>query len=262
MRLPTRQKESEISKNENFYLGFIIILTFTAWLFSQPPWWNFFGLKLYMPSFFMYKIIPTLRAYCRFGIVVMLGVGLLAGFGLKFFIDRYASAKKKAFYAVIFIGLVIFEFWNYPPFKLIDVSRPPDAYYWLKEQTGDFTIAEYPLDTNGTNQNYLFYQTVHEKKVINGTIPGTFANKITKTITRLSLPETTNMLKAMGVKYIFVHREGYFKTELFDDREELDNIPGNKDLIFIKSFPAQSCPAGTICSQNSGQIDVYEIKRN
>src|SRR3989338_3141165 len=55
------------SFNENFSIYFFLVLAVVSWLFSQPPWWNIFGFKLYMPSFSMYKIVPMFRAYCRFG---------------------------------------------------------------------------------------------------------------------------------------------------------------------------------------------------
>ena len=42
---------------------------------------------------------------------------------------------------------------------------------------------------------YKFYQTKHEKKIINGTIPGIYANKVAKTITKLSDPHTAGILK-------------------------------------------------------------------
>ncbi|RKY39042.1 MAG: hypothetical protein DRP72_00670, partial [Candidatus Omnitrophota bacterium] len=67
------QKDKDEQK-DNFYIGFFILLAGVAWFFSQPPWWRIGSIKIYMPSFFMYKILPMFRAYCRFGIVVMLAV--------------------------------------------------------------------------------------------------------------------------------------------------------------------------------------------
>ena len=136
---------------EDFYVGFFVFLAVMAWLFSQPPWWNIFGFKLYMPAFFMYKILPMFRAYCRFGIVVMLAVAVLAGFGLKFTLERFKSQKTKLAVAAFFCGLVLFEFWNWPPYKVIDLSKVPAAYYWIKEQPKDIVIADYPLDADSPN---------------------------------------------------------------------------------------------------------------
>jgi hypothetical protein len=47
---------------------------------------------------------------------------------------------------------------------------------------------------------------------------------------------------------------------LIDDREELNKIPQNSGLKFIKTFPTQECPQKDImCVQKTGPIDVYEI---
>ncbi|MCX5694956.1 MAG: hypothetical protein NT014_07585 [Candidatus Omnitrophica bacterium] len=137
---------------ENFYIDFFIFLALGAWFFSQPPWWQIGTFKIYMPSFFIYKIIPMFRAYCRFGIVVMLAVAVLAGFGLKIILEGFKTRKTRIAITVLFCSLALFEFWNWPPYKVIDVSRAPGVYYWLKRQPADTVIAEYPLDLNGSNE--------------------------------------------------------------------------------------------------------------
>lgn len=247
--------------NEDFYIGFFVFLAIVAWFFSQPPWWNIGTIKIFMPSFFMYKIVPMFRAYCRFGIVLMLAVAVLAGFGLKFILDKFKGQKAKVAITSLFCGLVLFEFWNYPPFKVIDVSRAPDVYYWLKEQPGDFAIAEYPLDADSPNEMYKFYQTTHEKKIINGTIPGTYANKVAQSIVKLSETKTIDTLERMGVKYILIHHDAYLQTDLVEDKEELDKIPKNPRLKLIKTFPVQDCPQKDImCVRKTGPIDIYEVQ--
>jgi hypothetical protein len=245
---------------ENFYIGFFLLLALAAWLFSQPPWWEIGPLKIYMPSFFMYKVMPMFRAYCRFGIVVMLAVTVLAGFGLKFVLDRQKSRVRKAALFVIICSLALFEFWSYPPFKVIDFSSVPSVYYWLKEQPSDLVIAEYPLDQDDPNEMYRIYQTTHEKRMINFTIRGTYANKFAHTIVKLSDPATAQALKWMGVKYVLVHSDRYLKTELVEDMEELRKIPYNPGIRFIKRFPAESCSLQDVrCVRETSAIDVYEV---
>jgi hypothetical protein len=251
---------SQVNDKESFYIGYFVFLAIVAWFFSQPPWWNIFGFKLYMPSFFMYKILPMFRAYCRFGIVVMLAVAVLAGFGLKFILERFKTQKTKIVVTTLFCGLVLFEFWNWPPYKVIDVSKVPTVYYWLKEQPGDFAIAEYPLDADSPNEMYKFFQTKHEKKIINGSIPGTYANKVAQTIAKLSELRTAEVLKWMGVKYALVHKEAYLETGLIEEIVELEKISRNSGLKFVRSFPVQNCPRKDImCVQKTGPIDVYEV---
>jgi hypothetical protein len=262
---PSRKVAGSVQgeSKQDFYIGFFVFLAVVAWLFSQPPWWDIFGFKIYMPSFFMYQILPMFRAYCRFGIVVMLAVAVLAGFGLKFILERFKGRKSKATVTALFCSLVLFEFWNYPPFKVIDLSKVPAVYYWLKEQPKDIVVAEYPLDADSPNELYKFFQTVHEKKIINGTIPGTYANKVAQEIRRLSEPKTASILKWMGVKYVLVHKEGYFKTDLIEDREDLEKVPQSAGLKFIKSFPPEECPLKDImCVQKTGPIEVYEVTAN
>lgn len=256
----SRNRRPPVAERENFYIGFFVFLAVASWFFSQPPWWNIFGFKLYMPSFFMYKILPMFRAYCRFGIVVMLAVAVLAGFGLKFFLERFKSRKTKIAVTALFCGLVLFEFWNWPPYKVIDLSRVPAVYYWLKEQPNDIVVAEYPLDYDSPSELYKFFQTVHERKIINGTIPGTHANKVAQEIRRLSAPKTASILKWMGVKYVVVHKDDYLKTDLIEDKEDMESIPQVPGLKFVKSFPPQECPDPKLmCVQKTGRIDVYEI---
>lgn len=249
-----------LADKEKFYIGFFIFLAIVAWFFSQPPWWKIGPIKVFMPSFFMYKMLHMFRAYCRLGIVVILAVSVLAGFGLKFILERFKSNKIRIALTCLFCSLVLFEFWSWPPYKIIDVSRVPTVYYWLKDQPQDIVIAEYPLDINGANEMHKFYQTTHEKKIINGTIPSTYANKIAQTIIKLSDSYTTSILKWLGAKYVLVHRQEYLNTELIEWIEELNNIPKNKGLKFLRSFPAQACPRPDIkCTQKIGPVDVYEV---
>lgn len=246
--------------NDDFYTGFFIMLAVTAWLFSQPPWWKIGVLKIYMPSFFMYSILPMFRAYCRFGIVLMFAIAVLAGFGLQYLLNRAKSLKLKAVISVLACLIVLFEFWNWPPFKVIDVSRVPAVYSWLKSQPEGLVIAEYPLDANSPNELYKFFQTMHEKKIINGTIVGSYANKIAGTITELSDPGTAEVLKWMGVKYVIVHRDKYLMTDLIKDSDELNEIQKNPFLKLRKSFPAEECFLKNImCVRKTGPVDVYEI---
>lgn len=255
-----RKNRGYFAQRDNFYIGFFIFLAVLAWLFSQPPWWKIGPFKLFMPSFFMYKLLPMFRAYCRFGIVVMLAIAALAGFGLKYTLGRFKHKISRIAVGAIFCGLVLFEFWNYPPYKVIYLEKVPQVYNWLESQPSDIVIAEYPLDADSPNEMYKFFQTRHEKKMINGPLPGSYANKIALSITRLSSPRTAGVLRWLGVKYVLVHRQDYINTELIEDREELEKVPFNLGLKLIKSFPAQGCMRREmLCLEKSGPIEVYEV---
>lgn len=64
----------------------------------------------------------------------------------------------------------------------------------------------------------------------------------------------------MGVRYVFVHRGAYLGTDLTEDREELERITRNPGLRLIGNFAAQQCPGtGRMCTEETGEIDVYEV---
>ena len=235
---------TDSEKRENFAIGYFLLLAIVAWFFSQPPWWKIGSFRIFMPSFLMYKVLPMVRANCRFGILVLFASSVLAGFGLKSILDKIRTNSKKTVVAVCFCGLILFEFFHIPSEHVIDLSATPVVYEWLKAQRGDFVIAEYPLDTEGQVVSYLFNQTKHQKKMINGTFPGTTANDISRLITKLSGPKTAGILKWLDVKYVVVHKEKYEKSGLIESKEELRRIKRNRKLKFVISF---------------GNVDVYEV---
>ncbi len=251
--------ERPMTERDRFHVGYFLLLVAVAWWFSQPPWWKIGPIKILMPSFFMYKIMPMYRSYGRFGILVMLGVAVLAGFGLKRILAKWRSGKGRLLTAGLFFCLVLFEFWNWPPFKVIDVSRAPAVYYWLKEQPGKAALAEYPLDVNGPSEIYEYYQVFHQRPVINGTVPGIYPNAVARTMTKLSEPRTASLLSWMGVKYAVVHRGDYLDTERLDWVEELRKIPGNPGLKLVYSFPPQKRSAGIMSAEENKGIDLYEV---
>jgi hypothetical protein len=241
--------------SENFYIQLFMILSITAWLFSQPPWWEFGDIHIFMPSYITYKIVPMFRAYCRFGVVLMFSVCVLGGYGLKQVLIKFKTRKIKVMLSFFFSGLVLFEFLNFPPFKVIDLNhppkvfrwlnQPPQAYLWLREQSGDFVVAEYPLDLDGPNNQYKFNQTKHHKKIINATIPGSRANIISRKIEQLGELDTARVLSWLGVKYIFVHTDWYRDNESMQEAVKIKGIEQNPGLVFVKKFL---------------DIDVYEVK--
>lgn len=233
----------ELSK-ENFYIGFFLFSAWLAFFFSMPPTINLGLFKIYMPSFFAYKILPMFRAYARFGVVVMLCVSVLAGFGLKFFLERLKSTKiKYLFLGIVFSG-IMFEFTNLPPCRVADLSKTPPVYAWLAQQPGDFIVAEYPMilaqpGEAHTNYDYLFYQTKHQKRLLDGAPIGSDGYRLKETVIDPSAPGVAEALKTLGVKYLILHedlyRSGEYKTpkQILGDTPVLDYIPGYR---LIKTF--------------------------
>jgi len=243
----------QLTEKDNFYIGFFIFSAILAFLFSLPPYFNLWIFKIYFPSFFMYKILPMFRAYARFGILVMLCVSVLAGFGLKYILERIRSQKNKFAFSTFIIFLVLFEFTNIPPFHATDISKPPSVYQWLKGQRGDFAIAEYPLgesmqlSESAVHLDYIFYQRIHQKKLINGAQIGTYAYKIKEKINKIMDAQTPGILKWLGAKYVVIHLDRYKTAEDSDAMDIIGEAPDlskQKGLKLVKKF---------------NDVEVYEV---
>jgi hypothetical protein len=244
IKLPATSHELRARK-DNFYIGFFILLAIVAWLFSQPPWWQLGKIKILLPSYFMYKILPMFRAYCRFGIVVLLAMAVLAGVGLKFIIAERKTQNARRFITALCCGLILFEFWNNPFTHYIDLSKYPPVYDWLKQLPENTIIAEYPMIKNGVNEKYKFYQTIHHKKLINGAVPGMPGYQVKLMILDLGADKTPFILKYLGAKYIIVHTRKYEESENYLICQQLKKIRTHSDLKLIKTF--------------SDGIEVYKI---
>ncbi|GEM_PF-1236098 len=236
-----------LSSRENFYIGFFIFSATTAFLCSLPPYAELGLFKIYFPSYFLYKILPIFRAYARFGIVVMLCVTVLAGYGMKEMLEKIKRKSTRLLFTFFIFSAILFEFTNAPPSRVTDISKIPPVYAWIRDQKGDFILAEYPMAMGASgeaqeNYDYLFYQTIHQKRMVNGAIMGTKAFEIKQKILKIDDPQTVRILKGLGVKYVLLHSEPYRKGDykesvnIVGEVPILDTIPGWK---LIKTFDTE-----------------------
>lgn len=246
-------------KRDNYYIGLFLFSACVAFFCSLPPVVDLVFLKIYFPSYYFYKILPMFRAYARFGMVVMLCVGVLAAYGTKIILLKLIKKYrlKIVFLFFVFSG-ICFEFTNMPPLRVADISKAPGVYLWLAQQEGDFIVAEYPmaLAPSGEaqdNYDYFFYQTLHQKRLLNGAMPGTDAFEIKKKILSVDDEITPSILKALGAKYIIFHKNLYKKGEyrcavnVFGTVPDLKNHAGyrlirdlGEDLVY--EVVAEACP--------------------
>ena len=233
-----------LSSEENFYIGFFIFSAWFAFFFSMPPIVDLGLFKLYLPSYFTYKILPMFRSYARFGVIVSLCVSVLTGYGIKFILERMKTKKMQWFFFGLLLLAIIFEFTNMPPARVTDLIKLPEVYAWLKQQPGDFIIAEYPMTKFSpgeawTDYDYLFYQTKHQKRLVNGASLGTEAFEIKKKILKVEDKATPGILKALGTKYVILHTDQYRKgasknvVEIIGEAPILDKVEGYR---FFRAF--------------------------
>ena len=229
---------------DNFYIGFFMYIACVAFLFSMPPHLNLGLLKVYFPSYYIYKVLPMFRAYARFGMIVMLSVSILAAYGFKHISNKIRPKKIQILSMTALLLVCLFEFINIPPLKVTFLNKIPPIYNWLSEQKGDFIVAEYPFTLGSAgeaqvNYDYLYYQTIHQKRMVNGAPLGTDAFEIQKRLLKITDPAVPAILRTLGVKYIIFH-SGLYATGTYpgcvDVIGEVPRIENVRDYKLVKKI--------------------------
>lgn len=217
-----RWRKRIIKCQERFILIFFgILFAVTVW-FAMPPefpvselvrkvWTSFPDWRLPTPSYFLYNLLPMFRRYSVFGIVTILSVSILAGFGLRELLLRTENKWKKTGGIILIFGLVFFEFLHSP--RHTRFPPIPQEYKWLASQPGDIIIAEYPIYYRYS----LFYQRVHHKRMLNWCTSSSFVDRwIWPNIEQVTKHRTVERLGALGVRYVLLHTADYFGPNPWD----------------------------------------------
>ncbi|MFC1646138.1 hypothetical protein ACFL2Y_03065 [Candidatus Omnitrophota bacterium] len=251
-----KKNQKDISKinqitltQKEFTQRLFLFILFASIIFSMPPYLNLLFFKVYFPSFLIYKIFPVFRAYARFGVLAILSVSILAGYG---FSSLLITKKRRLITTALVSFLILIDFANIPPFRIAEINRCPAVYSWLAEQRGFFAIAEYPIRLGDMsegyeNLDYLLYQRFHQKAIINGAKPGTYAYTIKQKIIKITEEETPEFLSSLGVKYVILHLDEYRQgnnKEATDIIGEIPDLSKSKGLKLVKKL---------------GDDEVYEI---
>lgn len=211
---------NDANERRRFVVYFGLVGAITALLFSAPPTIEFLGISIPMPSYIAHKFVPIVRVYARFAVFVIFFVALLAGIGLTRLLEKIRSGRSKAILIVTILALVAIEFTNVPPWRFVPVtgSAIPKVYHWLAKQPGDIIVAEYPLASSEEypTTEYLFYQRIHNKRLLNGGYPNSRADRVRQTLVDLEQPSLGEKINKIGIKYLIVHRSRYGEGMILD----------------------------------------------
>jgi len=215
-------------------VSFFLFAAIVALLFSHSPYTEIGIVKILFPSYFMYKIAPMFRVYARFGIVVILCVSVLAGIGLTTILEKIKNAKKRKIFLTIVLLPIFIEFAPTLPAPMINAVNPPPVYEWLAEEEGDFIIAEYPIETD---YEYLFWQRIHRKRLINGAFSGALKSETKGSIANISDSKTPGILSQLGVRYVILHPEKYLESKEVEIIGLIPDLEKEPSPRLVKTFP-------------------------
>lgn len=177
-------------------------LVVAAFLFSLPPEVDVAGSTIRTPSRLVFDVTHNFRLYTRFVIVVMLGLCLLAGLGMKALTEGRPRQLRWLVLGLCTV-LIPLDLWNVPADRTF-TFRTPAIYRTLRAEPPG-TVAEYPVRPLGRVGDYLdiYYQGTHDKPILNGYFAGPDEQRALS-LAELSNPSTAAGLATLGVRYVLV----------------------------------------------------------
>lgn len=152
-----------------------VAVALVAGLMSAASPTRIFGVEFPMPSSVVFDYLPYLRAYARFGAVVLVAVLLLGAIGLALIVRGRSTLWTNAWIAAAFVFTcatlpMALPLGSGPP-VLINGQLPDQVatWKWLRDHDAGATVIEAPAFTSeDTDRYYLGGQTVHGHPLANG----------------------------------------------------------------------------------------------
>ena len=264
---------------------FFVGITLLALVLSFGPTLNLeaYGLKptgISLPYQWFYRLVPgfdALRVPYRFGQLMMLGLAVLAGYGvariLKSRLRRLTFKGHRVgsvMVTLVLVSLVTADFIapGVPITSTPTGSNAPALYHWLASPEAtqaippDALFLEAPMALGGgsspinTSSIYLMYSLSHGRPLLNGSaniIPPGY-DRLFNEMQNFPNPATLDIAFALGVKFIIVHPKALTtpaqRTALIQEAgpggrlkivhrfPALDGDPRYKDVIYrLKAHP-------------------------
>lgn len=225
------------SKNKTIIITQMIIF----FIFAIGPFLKIQNIKIPLPPYFIYQILPLIRWYARFSIISILMIVILAAQGTKHILKK---TRQKELFLILIVALIFIESTIIPPSRTIMIPEiTPDIYDWLKNTDYEI-IAEYPMHyeyRSPYDRYYQLYSLTHNKKIING-INTEEGMPYWDMIRHIKDDMTPGILKHLGADLVLIHNKMPFYNNI--TYWEYKNIGRIKGLRKIKTI---------------GKVDAYEI---
>jgi hypothetical protein len=189
-----------------------VVLVPLAFVCSLPREVTLLGVAVPMPSHVVGEVLPYWRVYARFGLLVGLGLAILAAIAL----NVVARTARGRVFAGVAIAVLAFELAPGPSVPTWAADESPPYARWLAEHPGG-TVAMYPQAETPNTFLYLMNREYARQRfhghplydLSGGGWTGTRAEAI-RILTRNPEDELTpGVLAAQGVRYIVLRHDGY-----------------------------------------------------
>ena len=231
------------------------VLRFNGQLFESTP----------LPAFYL-SWFPPIRAVGRpdfFVLGLLLPLAVTAAFGFKRLLEWLQNHSSRQRVAVVCLStLLLFEYWNgfYPG---IDATIS-DFYRQLGQTAGESALVELPMGRS-PSKFYVYYQTVHQKPLVEGLSARTPAQSYSyirnnellthwfnqqpldcQQISAQEIQGAIRQLQADNFEYILIHvdSDGHF-PRVFTTYFPIEPVFQDEDLIV---FHIAALEASSLCA--------------
>ena len=165
-----------------------------------------------LPGRLLFEYLPlysSMRVPMRFGLFVILAVGLMAGLGAGAIVERLRLPGQKVAVGALLVILVVGDVLPkaVPTFEVR--SRAVDA--WLRDQPGMGAVAQFPFDLS-EDQYHVYYTSVHKKPFLGGffnAFPPAQYLRIRPILSGFPDEASAGLLKELQVEYVVVDEASY-----------------------------------------------------
>jgi len=219
---------------------------------SQIKWEGVPLHPFYLP--WTIPITGVLRHPLRLNSLTFFSLAILVGFGSRRLYRLLAPHGRRlaCLMLALLTGLLLFEYWVFP-FPTTEPSYSP-FLYTLAQEEGDFAVADFPMGRQEAKY-YLFFQTIHNKKIVDGVVsrtPGDAyafvkADPLLRSMRNENVPtryieEQLAVLAAQDIRYIILHKRFLNSKRMENWQRWLAHFPPpfyeDEWLIVYRTAPA------------------------
>ena len=191
-------------------------------LFSLASPYRIFGVSFSTPSYEVWRVVPFLRAYARFGAPVMVVILALAALALNYLVTRSTRLNG----ILIGVGAVLISaielpvalpIPSAPPLVVNGPNSAPASQFavwkWLSTQRPDGILMELPASSiqplpysSFMDRIWMYGQTIHHWPIANGALgESSVGNAFGRMVGDPRLPDSAANLAAAGVRVVVVN---------------------------------------------------------
>jgi hypothetical protein len=261
-----RRRSGNLDRERFFYVVFAVTLVVTSIWAALPPSIDVLGLHLPVLQEVLTRVTTLFRVFARFGVLIGLGVIMLAVFALAS-VSRTMLGRGVCVAALV---LVAFELYVPRPDVvsvhhdlvgittpqigqslsgtpvLLSLADPPSYVSWLEEHPGGI-VADYPSPAAPDGRwewKNDYYQTTHHHPLWQTTSTSDSAqdsNGTRAAAVDLDAPATPSVLDAAGVRYVIEHQDEY--------RARNEPVPN----------PAVTCGLAPVARFPRDSVVIYDV---